>query len=229
MSLFIEKVFTDQVFFVSVVFTVIVSIVLHELAHGWAAIKLGDRTPIIYDRMNPNPFIHMGVFSIFALLLAGIAWGSMPIDPSRLRGKYGEALVAAAGPAMNLVLGIASFVILGILLATLDTPLNFGGVLARDFPNDLSTAETMKHNFLFFLCICGTWNLALMLFNLFPIPPLDGSHILANFSDGYARFVSDPKHQGVFLIAFMFAFAVGGSLVFGFGFRVGAIIVGLFI
>jgi len=62
------------------------------------------------------------------------------------------------------------------------------------------------------LMICGSYNLILMVFNLMPIPPLDGSHILANFHAGYARLLGDPSKQGIFLFAFFFAFMLAGVI-----------------
>ena len=89
---------------------------LHELAHGWAAIWLGDQTPVRQGRMTGNPLVHMGPWSLLMLAVAGIAWGQMPIDRTRLRGRHGEAIVAAAGPAMNVLLALAALSTLAGLL-----------------------------------------------------------------------------------------------------------------
>jgi Zn-dependent protease len=96
--MFIQSLQSNPRFFFAVVITVVVSITIHELAHGVVAVWRGDRTPIDEGHMTLNPAVHMGPFSIIALLVAGIAWGAMPINPSRIRGRFGEALVAAAGP-----------------------------------------------------------------------------------------------------------------------------------
>src|SRR4051794_8117784 len=104
--MFFEELQKDPRFFMAVVITVVVSICIHELSHGFMAIALGDRTPIESGHMTLNPAVHMGVFSVLCLLTAGIAWGSMPVDPTRLRGRYADALVAAAGPASNVVLAL---------------------------------------------------------------------------------------------------------------------------
>ena len=86
------------------VFWVIFSICLHELAHGWAAIWQGDRTPRETGHMTMNPMVHMGGASLIVFALVGIAWGLMPTDPSRYRwGRRGRIAVAAAGPLMNLL------------------------------------------------------------------------------------------------------------------------------
>ncbi|MEM8873349.1 MAG: site-2 protease family protein [Planctomycetota bacterium] len=188
LGLFIETIGTDLPFFLTVVVTVVFSITLHELAHGYAAIRLGDDTPIRTGHMTLNPIVHMGPFSLIALAIAGIAWGSMPIDPSRIRHKYGEAIVAAAGPATNLLLAAVGVVGYGLLI-------RFG-----------LTSSNIGDNAADFLWTFGFINAALMVFNLLPVPPLDGSHILANFNDGYARFISNPSNQGLVFILFPIAF-----------------------
>lgn len=180
------------------VLVVVVSIVLHELAHGLEATRLGDPTPRAQGRLNLNPLIHMGPFSLVALALVGIAWGAMPIDPTRLRGKYAEARVAFAGPLVNLVLGVGSLVALGLL------------VRFQVFSGEpvLTGDRTVMSNLFQLLWIAGFVNLILFVFNMLPAPPLDGSHILANFSRGYARFIDDPSKQGVYMMMFFGAFVV---------------------
>jgi Zn-dependent protease len=196
-SLFIQKAFdpATQFFFFSVVISVVISITLHELAHGWAAIRQGDDTPIRTGHMTGNPLIHMGPFSIAALMIAGIAWGQMPIDPTRLRGKYAEAWVAFAGPAMNFLLSFVALTGLGLWL-------RFGGY------NDTQ----VQHNAVNFLSTFGGINAVLGVFNLFPVPPLDGSHIVANLNRKYAIFIGDPAHQGMMILAFIFMFSAASAI-----------------
>lgn len=192
---FIQYLADDPVYFVCVVFAVIFSITVHELAHGYAATFLGDRTPRASGHLTIDPLVHMGPWSLFMLAMFGIAWGRMPIDPSRLRGRYAEALVAAAGPASNLLMAMIALTIVGVWYGT--NPL-------------IDQPGTLRSNALFFLKVFGQWNLALCVFNLLPIPPLDGAHIVANFSRKYARFIGDPAHDGLLRLLFMFAFVLGG-------------------
>ena len=179
---------TRFVFFATVL-VVVFSITLHELAHGWAAIRLGDRTPIIQNRMTFNPLIHMGPFSIVALLITGIAWGQMPIDPTRLKGRHGEAQVAFAGPAINLSLGLLFLIILGLI-----------------FRFDAQPDGHVGDNLTYMLLIAGQMNLILFVFNLIPAPPLDGSHILASYVQGYARFIYNANNQGACMLMFIGVF-----------------------
>jgi len=195
-GLFIQDAVSNPRYYVMVVFTVVVSIVLHELAHGWMAIRRGDHTPIHMGRMTGNPLVHMGPFSILVMLFFGIAWGQMPVDPTRLRGRYAEAMVAAAGPATNFLLGAAALTGLGLWY-------RFGQVG--------DTVQWQK-NLVFFLYVFGSTNLMLLVFNLFPVPPLDGAHILANFHRGYANFIFDPHNQQYVIFGFIFVFVTAGML-----------------
>jgi Zn-dependent protease len=146
-------------------FWVVLSIVLHELAHGWAALWQGDDTPRRLGRMTANPMVHMGPWSLAAFVLIGIAWGAMPIDPGRFRWRRrGRVMVAAAGPAMNLALMSACIVGLAAWL-------RFG-----------PEAEPLHSNLAVFFFAGGMLNLVLALFNLLPIPPLDGFEILRGSS-----------------------------------------------
>lgn len=209
-ALFILQLHEAPQFFFAVVITVVISITLHELAHGWMAIRHGDDTPIRAGHMTGNPLVHMGVFSIVVLLIVGIAWGAMPIDPTRMRGRYAEAKVAAAGPATNLLLSLAALTALGLWM-------RFG---------TMPQAPSPMENLRFLLWVFGFVNLALCLFNLLPIPPLDGSHILANFHRGYARFIANPHNQGVMMLMFFFIFMLGTGI-FTAGLRAGRWYLGL--
>ncbi len=114
--MFLDNITRDPVYYFSVVFCVTLSIVLHELGHGFAAIQQGDDTPIKTGHMTWNPLVHMGPMGLGLLCVVGIAFGVMPVNPRRFRDQYGDAFVAAAGPLVNAVLGILSFTTLAVLL-----------------------------------------------------------------------------------------------------------------
>lgn len=193
--MFLDTLRTDPLFYVSVVATCVVSIILHELAHGMAAIRQGDDTPIRLRRMTLNPLVHMGGFSLLMLVVAGIAYGQMPVNPHRFRSRYGPAIVAFAGPAANLALAGLALTALGLWER-------------RAVLND----SVFQANLVQFLWIFGITNIVLFLFNLFPVPPLDGSRILANFHDGYGRLVDDPSKQHVFFAMFVGVFILSNHL-----------------
>lgn len=190
---------SDPAMLLAWVFWVVFSITLHELGHGWAAISRGDRTPIETGHMTWNPMVHMGPMSLLLLALIGIAWGMMPVNPHRMRGRHADAFVAAAGPLMNLALAVVCVV--------------FGA--AWSAWGLASGAGPEAHRVVFVLFYTGAFlNLILLLFNLLPVPPLDGSRILASFSPAYERLISHPNAQLFTLFAFVFVFFTAGDVIF---------------
>jgi Zn-dependent protease len=158
------------------IFWVIFSITLHELAHGWAALWEGDDTPRVTGHMTANPVVHMGIPSIIMFLILGIAWGMMPVNPYRFRhGKWGRILVSFAGPAMNLLIAIVLLTVCG-------------------FVTNLDIVV--------FLFTGGFLNLILFALNMLPVPPLDGSNILANLSRTVAGWYQHPQAQMAGLLLF---------------------------
>lgn len=144
----------NPIHYFRIVVILIISITLHELAHGFAALNQGDDTPRRTGHMTLNPLVHMGWESIFFLVIAGITWGQMPVNPAKFRSaKLGNILVSIAGPALNLLLGIFA-----ILLLVFSSHIKF---LSREF-----------------IYLTAQINLSLFMFNLLPIPPLDGFHAL---------------------------------------------------
>ncbi len=213
-NLFLFEISKAPLFYAIVVFTVIVSIVLHELAHGWTAIKLGDDTPKYLHRMTLDPMVHMGPWGLFALFVFGISWGMMPIDPTRLKGKYAEAIVSFAGPLVNLILAALALTTLGLWVGSMD---KFDALYAisnlHTEGQPLDGEEPVWCNLRFGLLIFGAYNLVLFLFNMVPAPPLDGSHILANFNRKYANFIYEPQNHGVCMMMFIVAFGVVSAVV----------------
>ncbi len=190
-----------QIIVISWCVWVIGSITLHELAHGWAALRLGDPTPRVTGHMTWNPVVHMGPMSLIVFLVIGIAWGAMPVDPSRIRGRWGNVLVLAAGPAMNLVLALIA-IILGVLWLG----------LAGNVP------EPLRTNLHIFLSLGAMLNIVLMIFNLLPVPPLDGGRIAADVIPSYGRMLSSENGQWVALGIFLLVFFLGAEYIFMAGF-----------
>ncbi len=193
LALFIETLFDDPMYFGFVFATVVFSITLHELAHGWAALWQGDPTPRLTGHMTPNPIVHMGVFSLVLFVFVGIAFGAMPVDPKRFRSKYGHAMVAAAGPLMNLLLALIGLTVLGVMVRV------YGVWGVDDMPQTVANTQQ-------FFWVFGVFNVALLFLNLLPVPPLDGSAILANFVPPYDRLIKSVTNPGAFLIVLIGAF-----------------------
>lgn len=149
------------------IIVLIVSVVLHEVAHGYAAYKLGDPTAKLQGRLSLNPLVHldplMSVIVPGMLVLSGspFLFGAakpVPYNPYNLSDqKYGEAKVAAAGPAVNILIAV----VFGVLIQ-----LHMGDLLELS-----STFISLAYQII-------VLNIFLALFNLLPIPPLDGSKIL---------------------------------------------------
>ena len=151
---------------------ILVAFPIHEFAHAFAAYQLGDSTARLFGRLTLNPAAHFdpagGLILALSIILSGgnfgFGWAKpTPVNPANLRGgQRGDALVALAGPLSNLALAIAAALPIRYLIATGMEP------------------PTIVVQILFsFFSI----NLALMIFNLIPIPPLDGSHVLLAFLD----------------------------------------------
>lgn len=176
--MFINLLFADPVFFFRYIAIIVVSITLHELGHGFAAIGQGDNTPQKAGHMTLNPVVHMGVQSMIFLCIAGISWGQMPVNPDKFRnGKLSDIIVSAAGPLTNLALGFLSILLLLIF--------SNSGLLSREF-----------------LYLAARVNFTLFLLNMLPIPPLDGFHIYSNIFPNLKKLQDSPI--GVFGLVIIF-------------------------
>lgn len=197
------------------IFWVVISITFHELAHGWAAIGRGDQTPIHTGHMTFNPIVHMGLQSLAMLALLGIAWGAMPIDPSRMKGRYAEAWVAFAGPLTNFVLAAICIIGGGIAIAAMSST-EIDKFMHAPF-EALKGGTLIAPKLAMFAGVGAMLNLSLGVFNLMPLPPLDGSRILANFSSAYRNFTMTDGGRILSMIAFVLAFFFAGRFIVPIG------------
>lgn len=188
---------------------VIGSIVLHELGHGWAALSCGDDTPRLSGHMTWNPLVHMGWMSLIVFALLGIAWGAMPVNPARFRGRYDDVIVSLAGPMMNVALALAC-----ILGCALWIPIATGAWFGAAVPSALG------YNLEMFLRVGAMLNVTLALFNLLPVPPLDGSRVLLAFFPGLARALMGTElGRLAMVIVFVLIFTGGSGVVFSLAAR----------
>jgi Zn-dependent protease len=195
-----------QVWVVSWAVWVIFSICIHELAHGWVAIKLGDDTPRLTGHMTWNPIVHMGPMSMFAFVFFGIAWGMMPVNPTKLRGRYADAIVSLAGPLMNCILAVVALICL-----ILWVPLSEGQLISS-----VTVGHPLSTNLTTFFHLGAMLNIILMMFNLLPVPPLDGGRILMDVMPSYRRMMYSENARWVALGVMIVFFMIGGMFLFQF-------------
>lgn len=160
---------------------------MHEFSHALAAELLGDTTPKSLGRLTLNPLAHVDWFGFFLLVFAGFGWGKpVPFNAYNLKNpRWGSAIIGMAGPFSNFLLAIITVLVLWGL-AALQIPLPQNSLLAV------------------FLVFLFQFNIILMVFNLIPIPPLDGSKLLfAILPDRYAQFKQTLATQGPFLLLFL--------------------------
>jgi Zn-dependent protease len=141
----------------------ILSLSLHEFGHAFVATLQGDPTPKAAGRLTVNPKAHLDPVGTFMIVLVGFGWGKpVPFAPNKLSSqRFGPAMVGIAGPMVNMILAYASAIILSVTGGSLFSLSANPGVLQR------------------FLLISLYLNVVLAVFNLLPIPPLDGSRILS--------------------------------------------------
>ncbi len=149
---------------------VLLALSLHEAAHGIAAYKLGDPTARNLGRITLNPLKHLDPFGFLSMLLVGFGWANpVPVNARNFKKPRRDmALTALAGPVSNLLL---SFVFLLLLRFV-----GFGWLWNLSYPSEM--AAKMAYFFVLFLYYGVQLNITLAVFNLLPIPPLDGSRIL---------------------------------------------------
>lgn len=178
----ISLLFQNPAVFVIVAAVLLLSLTLHEWGHAFAADRLGDSTPRRFGRVTLNPAAHLDLFGSLLLLVAGFGFAKpVPVNFARL-GRWGGLIVAAAGPAMNILIALVSLALLALLGSNV-------------------FAETV-------LLYVFAINVALAVFNLLPIPLLDGSRIVAAlFPRSLGRSLMEFERQPfAFVVVLLFIF-----------------------
>ena len=168
-------------------------ITFHELAHGYTAYRLGDTTAKDMGRLTLNPIKHIDVFGILMMVLVGFGWAKpVPVNMKRFRKpKWFMAITALAGPVSNIIIAVVVFFIYGLAVAM------FGGL-------SMSGAGAIV---LGMINRTATLSIALAVFNILPIPPLDGSKVLFSLlpESSYYKLMRYERFGMIILILFIWS------------------------
>ena len=181
-------------------FVVFCTMPIHEYAHALIATKLGDQTPRLSGRLTLNPMAHISPIGAVMIFLCGFGYAKpVPVNPRNFKdSKKGMALTAIAGPVSNLIMGFAFIVISAI--ATI--------FMAR------TQNSTLFNAIFIFVYYAAAINVNLAVFNLLPIPPLDGSRILQLLipSKYYYKFLEYERYVVIIVFVLIFTGVLSGPL-----------------
>ncbi|MFD0958621.1 site-2 protease family protein [Paenibacillus chungangensis] len=169
----------------------IIAFTIHEFAHAYSAYKFGDDTAYKEGRVTLNPVVHLDVLGTALLLIAGFGWAKpVPVNPSRFKNrKLMGVIVSAVGPLSNLVIAVVGMFILYLLDATGLLHAGAQGVYLA-----------LIHFFYYLISI----NLLLFIFNLIPLPPLDGYRIVSDLLPLRIRYKMEQHiHWGMIIFLLM--------------------------
>lgn len=183
---------------------VLIALTFHEFSHGWVSSKLGDPTPRMTGRLSLNPLAHLDPVGAILMVLTGFGWAKpVQIDARYYKNpKWGMAITAAAGPLSNLLMAFVS-----MLLYTLIAIISYKTGL---FVSAMSSIAS-------FIILFAQVNLCFMVFNIIPIPPLDGSRVLGLFLPSRAYFKLQQFERYSFLIIIVLSFAGAFDFIIGNG------------
>lgn len=177
---------------------ILLSLTVHEYFHGWTANKLGDPTAKMQGRLTLNPIAHLDILGTILMFIVGFGWAKpVPIDPRNFKDpKKDTILVAIAGPLSNLVMALAA----GLALRYMIPKMVSGEI----------SSEGIYPVIAIILILTLVYGIALAVFNMIPIPPLDGSRVLygvlpARYAYAYSRF----EPYGVLFLFALFIFGGG--------------------
>jgi len=174
---------------------ILLALTVHEYCHGFVANYLGDDTALRQGRLTLNPIVHLDVIGTILMFIVGFGWAKpVPVNPHNFKDpRKGMLLVALAGPASNLLMAI------------------FAGLIIRSIVPGLLTSEEaisgIYSTFLVIIILSLQYGVALAIFNMIPIPPLDGSRVLYGLlSERHARAYSRFEPYGMLILIGLFIF-----------------------
>jgi Zn-dependent protease len=183
---------------------ILMAITFHEVAHGYVALRLGDPTAKDAGRLTFNPIKHLDPIGAIALFLVKVGWAKpVPVNPRYFKNpQQGMLLVALAGPAANFILAVGFALLFRVILAV--------------FGTSSSQATMNLVEPLAYMCQAGVLvNIGLGVFNLLPIPPLDGSNILAGLLPAHLadKYLQISRYGFIILIVLLISGVAGRVIV----------------
>ncbi|MBQ8615621.1 MAG: site-2 protease family protein [Clostridia bacterium] len=177
-----------------------ISLTIHEFAHAFAAHKMGDDTAKNAGRMTLNPFKHLNLSGFIFFMLLGVGWAKpVPINPLNFKKyKKGTRWVSVSGVLANFLLGLISAIICAILIATVGL--------------EVAVMEYVYTILLYIMMV----NSFLALFNILPIPPLDGFNFVASFCKSENKFIKFMARNGSRILIGLILLGLLTDILFGF-------------
>ncbi len=210
---------------------ILLSLSLHETAHGFAAWKLGDPTAHNLGRLTLNPLKHLDPVGAICMLLFGFGWAKpVPIQTRYFKNPRRDmALTGIAGPLSNLLLGFVSYL---LAVVTYDAGAVSGLFLLDETGSFTSTGAWIVYVLYLFFIIAAQLNVALAVFNLIPVPPFDGSRFMYMLlpQKWYFKVMQYERYTGLIVFAVLFVLSrigiypvsiVSGWILNGFEFLIG--------
>ena len=170
---------------------IMVMLPVHEMAHAFTANRLGDPTPKYNGRLTMNPFAHLDIIGTIMILLVGIGYAKpVPVNPRNFRNsRSGMALTALAGPVSNLLMAVASVGVYRLLTLFVTSEL------------------VLYYSYLVLISVFASVNIGLAVFNLIPVPPLDGSKILGYFLPAKGLYIMERYQYYITIIMMILLFS----------------------
>ncbi|QDR80766.1 site-2 protease family protein [Sporomusa termitida] len=172
----------------------LIALTVHEYAHARTAVALGDPTPRFMGRLTLNPIAHLDPIGLLMLWLFKFGWAKpVPINPSHFKDyRQGMVMVSLAGPVSNMILALITAFVIGIL----------------------AKLQLLSGDWVKILWLTYTYNIILAVFNLLPIPPLDGSKVLSSLLPGRQGHIFDQLEQyGPFILMALVYIGVIGVII----------------
>ncbi|MBS7297902.1 MAG: site-2 protease family protein [Eubacteriales bacterium] len=184
--------------------TTLLALTVHEFAHGWVSTKLGDPTPRYEGRLTMNPMAHLDLIGTILMIITGFGWAKpVRINPNYYKNRTkGMALVAAAGPLANFFLAFIG-ILVGYIIILLCLLANVPGTVIRSLEN--------------IVFVFAFRNLCFMVFNLIPLPPLDGFKVAGLFIPNRIYYNILRYEQYVILVIMLLSLSGAFNSIIGTG------------